>query len=51
MWADLIQKSKDGGLDVIETYVFWNIHEPVRNQVVPYVLMFIFYAFRLFIFR
>ncbi|KAI4334419.1 hypothetical protein L6164_019116 [Bauhinia variegata] len=32
MWPDLIQKSKDGGLDVIETYVFWNIHEPVRNQ-------------------
>lgn len=33
MWPDLIQKSKDGGLDVIETYVFWNLHEPVRNQV------------------
>lgn len=33
MWPDLIQKSKDGGLDVIETYVFWNVHEPVRNQV------------------
>ncbi|KAG5566745.1 hypothetical protein RHGRI_002326 [Rhododendron griersonianum] len=32
MWADLIQKSKDGGLDVIETYVFWDLHEPVRNQ-------------------
>ncbi|XVF04925.1 hypothetical protein REPUB_Repub05bG0126900 [Reevesia pubescens] len=32
MWPDLIQKSKDGGLDLIETYVFWNIHEPVRNQ-------------------
>ncbi|XP_055959705.1 beta-galactosidase 8 isoform X2 [Mercurialis annua] len=32
MWQDLIQKSKDGGLDVIETYVFWNAHEPVRNQ-------------------
>ncbi|KAJ4726013.1 Beta-galactosidase [Melia azedarach] len=32
MWPDLIQKSKDGGLDVIETYVFWNVHEPVRNQ-------------------
>lgn len=32
MWPDLIQKSKDGGLDVLETYVFWNIHEPVRNQ-------------------
>ncbi|XP_076957639.1 beta-galactosidase 8-like [Bidens hawaiensis] len=32
MWSGLIQKSKDGGLDVIETYVFWNLHEPVRNQ-------------------
>ncbi|KAG4986571.1 hypothetical protein AAZX31_12G163600 [Glycine max] len=32
MWPDLIQKSKDGGLDVIETYVFWNLHEPVRGQ-------------------
>ncbi|KAK6141933.1 hypothetical protein DH2020_024322 [Rehmannia glutinosa] len=32
MWPDLIQKSKDGGLDVVETYVFWNLHEPVRGQ-------------------
>ncbi|XP_047939162.1 beta-galactosidase 8 [Salvia hispanica] len=32
MWPDLIQKSKDGGLDVIETYVFWNLHEPVRGK-------------------
>ncbi|XP_020259719.1 beta-galactosidase 8 isoform X2 [Asparagus officinalis] len=32
MWPELIQKSKDGGIDVIETYVFWNIHEPTRNQ-------------------
>lgn len=32
MWPDLIQKSKEGGIDVIETYVFWNIHEPVRNK-------------------
>ncbi|GMP31842.1 hypothetical protein CsSME_00005895 [Camellia sinensis var. sinensis] len=28
MWEDLIQKAKAGGLDVIETYVFWNVHEP-----------------------
>ncbi|KAI3979478.1 hypothetical protein MKX01_001670 [Papaver californicum] len=28
MWGDLIQKAKDGGLDVIQTYVFWNGHEP-----------------------
>ncbi|KAL3653064.1 Beta-galactosidase 8 [Castilleja foliolosa] len=32
MWPDLIKKSKDGGLDVIETYVFWNLHEPVQGQ-------------------
>ncbi|KAI5673161.1 hypothetical protein M9H77_13525 [Catharanthus roseus] len=28
MWEGLIQKAKDGGLDCIDTYVFWNIHEP-----------------------
>ncbi|KAK1439879.1 hypothetical protein QVD17_05703 [Tagetes erecta] len=28
MWEDLVQKAKDGGLDVIDTYVFWNGHEP-----------------------
>ncbi|CAI9105115.1 OLC1v1003970C1 [Oldenlandia corymbosa var. corymbosa] len=32
MWPALIQKAKDGGLDVIETYVFWDISEPVRGQ-------------------
>ncbi|GJM98125.1 hypothetical protein PR202_ga15102 [Eleusine coracana subsp. coracana] len=32
MWPDLIQKAKDGGLDVIQTYVFWNGHEPVQGQ-------------------
>jgi hypothetical protein len=33
MWPGLIQKAKDGGLDVIQTYVFWNGHEPVKGQV------------------
>ncbi|KAL3844711.1 hypothetical protein ACJIZ3_002114 [Penstemon smallii] len=28
MWEDLINKAKEGGVDVIETYVFWNVHEP-----------------------
>ncbi|KAG8634453.1 beta-galactosidase 8 [Manihot esculenta] len=32
VWPDIIRKSKEGGLDVIETYVFWNYHEPVRGQ-------------------
>jgi hypothetical protein len=31
MWPGLIHKAKDGGLDVIETYVFWDIHEPVQG--------------------
>ncbi|XP_022966894.1 beta-galactosidase-like [Cucurbita maxima] len=32
MWPGLIQKAKDGGLDVIDTYVFWNGHEPSPNK-------------------
>ncbi|KAG8387697.1 hypothetical protein BUALT_Bualt02G0048200 [Buddleja alternifolia] len=31
MWPDLIKKSKEGGLDIIETYVFWNLHERERG--------------------
>ncbi|KAK2965830.1 hypothetical protein RJ640_001802, partial [Escallonia rubra] len=33
MWPEIIRKSKEGGLDVIETYVFWNYHEPVKGEV------------------
>ncbi|KAF8370157.1 hypothetical protein HHK36_031788 [Tetracentron sinense] len=32
VWPELIRKSKEGGLDVIETYIFWNYHEPVRGE-------------------
>ena len=32
MWPNLIQKAKDGGLDVIQTYVFWNGHEPSPGE-------------------
>ncbi|GFY81625.1 beta galactosidase 9 [Actinidia rufa] len=32
MWPDLVAKSKEGGADVIETYAFWNGHEPVKGQ-------------------
>ncbi|KAK3439008.1 hypothetical protein EUGRSUZ_C03662 [Eucalyptus grandis] len=32
MWPDLLQKAKAGGLDVIQTYVFWNGHEPSRGK-------------------
>ncbi|KAK6120348.1 hypothetical protein DH2020_045905 [Rehmannia glutinosa] len=37
MWPDLIQKAKDGGLDVIQTYVFWNGHEPSPGKAGLYV--------------
>ncbi|KAG0493896.1 hypothetical protein HPP92_004890 [Vanilla planifolia] len=37
MWPDLIQKAKDGGLDVIQTYVFWNGHEPSPGQFIKLV--------------
>lgn len=33
MWPSLIAKAKQGGLDVIQTYVFWNVHEPQPDQV------------------
>jgi len=33
MWEDLIRKAKDGGLDAIDTYVFWNVHEPSPGNV------------------
>lgn len=33
MWPGLIAKAKEGGLDVVETYVFWNVHEPSRGEV------------------
>ncbi|KAJ4954849.1 hypothetical protein NE237_011632 [Protea cynaroides] len=32
MWPDLIAKSKEGGAEVVQTYVFWNGHEPIRGQ-------------------
>lgn len=32
MWPDLIKKAKAGGLNTIETYVFWNAHEPQQRQ-------------------
>lgn len=32
MWPDLIAKSKEGGAEVIETYTFWNGHEPEKGK-------------------
>ncbi|XP_018844102.1 beta-galactosidase 15-like [Juglans regia] len=32
MWPSLIRKAKEGGIDTIETYIFWNAHEPLYRQ-------------------
>ncbi|KAI5674488.1 hypothetical protein M9H77_14852 [Catharanthus roseus] len=32
MWPSLVQTAKQGGVDVIETYVFWNGHELSPNN-------------------
>ncbi|PNT73291.1 hypothetical protein BRADI_2g56597v3 [Brachypodium distachyon] len=32
MWPRLAENARNGGLDVIQTYVFWNVHEPVQGQ-------------------
>ena len=33
MWPGLIQLAKEGGANVIESYVFWNGHELSPNVV------------------
>lgn len=48
MWPDLIQKAKEGGLDVIETYVFWNGHEPSPGNVITKQKIYFFFFFTKF---
>ncbi|OHT07345.1 Beta-galactosidase [Tritrichomonas foetus] len=31
-WEDTIKKMANGGMNVIETYVAWNLHEPVKGH-------------------
>lgn len=33
MWPGLVQLAKEGGVNAIETYVFWNGHELSPNNV------------------
>ncbi|KAJ2007628.1 hypothetical protein H4R26_000648 [Coemansia thaxteri] len=32
MWDSQMKKAKIGGLNTIDTYVFWNVHEAVKGQ-------------------
>src|SRR3954462_11493729 len=31
MWPDLMRRAKEAGLNAIDTYVFWNLHERRRG--------------------
>ncbi|KAL1190208.1 Beta-galactosidase 14 [Cardamine amara subsp. amara] len=32
MWPSIIEKARIGGLNTIQTYVFWNVHEPEQGK-------------------
>ncbi|XP_009107264.1 beta-galactosidase 11 [Brassica rapa] len=32
MWPSIIKRAKQGGLNTIQTYVFWNVHEPEQGK-------------------
>lgn len=51
MWEDLINKAKEGGLDVVETYVFWNVHEPSPGNVLSFQQHFFFYLSFYFVYN
>jgi hypothetical protein len=42
MWPGLVQTAKQGGVDVIETYVFWNGHELSPGNVSNYFYLLLF---------
>lgn len=31
-WRTILQEAKDNGINLIQTYVFWDIHEPTNNE-------------------
>jgi hypothetical protein len=32
MWKHLLQNAKEAGINTIDTYVFWNLHEPIEGH-------------------
>ncbi|GAM27988.1 hypothetical protein SAMD00019534_111640, partial [Acytostelium subglobosum LB1] len=32
MWPSILSQSKAAGIDMIETYIFWNLHQPAPGQ-------------------
>lgn len=50
MWSEILQKARHGGLNVIQTYVFWNVHEPVQGQVMSMLIVNLFLLSKIVIF-
>lgn len=40
MWPSIIEKARVGRLNTIQTYVFWNVHEPEQGKVIIELLGF-----------
>jgi beta-galactosidase GanA len=38
MWPDILEKARHGGLNLIQTYVFWNAHEAEKGNVRKLIL-------------
>ena len=51
MWEDLILKAKNGGLDVIDTYVFWDVHEPSPDNVSSVFFIFLLISFNKYLYH
>lgn len=55
MWPGLIQLAKEGGANVIESYVFWNGHElspdNVSWKMCEFILSFLFSGGSLLIYQ
>ena len=32
MWPELLKRTKDAGVNTVDTYVFWDLHEPIEGQ-------------------
>ena len=42
MWPKLINLSKEAGLDMIQTYIFWNLHQPQESRNKFYLNIFFY---------
>lgn len=48
MWPELIQAAKEGGLNTIESYVFWSGHELSPGKVRGFFYFFWLYIYQFY---